>query len=286
MSMPDTPSIVLDALKALDQAGAISTANQCIALSLDESHGFVTLPSDFKTHDLEHLMAARRRARGHMQTHSIDALAQYIEQHHEEGAMVFVDSDAMAATCVLNLCADNYPGHADNLATVTLKRSAAYTALLDANNRIKPQKDAAEWLEDYASFITCLTDVDGELKEIPTKTAVHALRHLKQDASRTVESKVGSLSASTSALDQVAVSSSESIPTFVAFHCTPYLGLPSRSFTVRLGILTGDKPGVVLRIVNPEQHQEEMAQQLADAVRAAVPQNTATVVLGSYKRGA
>lgn len=283
MSKPDTPSIVLDALKALDQAGAISTANQCIALSLDESKGFVTLPSDFKTHDLEHLMAARRRARGHMQTHSIDALAQYIEQHHEEGAMVFVDSDAMAATCVLNLCADNYPGHADNLATVTLKRSAAYTALLDANNRAKPQKDAAEWLEDYAAFITCLDDGGGS---IPTKTAVHALRHLKQDASRTVESKVGSLSASTSALDQVAISSSESIPTWVRFQCTPYLGLPLRSFTLRLGILTGDKPGVVLRIVNPEQHQEEMAQQLADAVRAAVPQNTATVVLGSYKRGA
>lgn len=283
MSNHDTTSIVLDALKAIDQAGAISTANQSIELSLHHSTGFVTLPSDFKTHDLEHLMASRRRARGHMQTHSIDALAQYIEQHHEKGAMVFVDSDAMAATCVLNLLAEDSAGQADNLATVTLKRSAAYTALLDANNRVKPQKDAAEWLEDYGAFIACLDD-DG--KEIPTKTAIHAMRHLKIDASRAVEAKVGSLSTSTSALDQVAVTSAHSIPTFLNFTCLPYLGLPYRTFVLRLGILTGDKPGVVLRIINPEQHQEEMAAQLAQAVRAAVPESTARVVLGNYRRGA
>lgn len=280
--MSNFSNFVDEALKQLNQAAAIDAANACIGKHLDNSSAFVALPNNFTTHDIEHLMQCRRRASGTMLTHSMDALADYAAQHHEEGAAVFVDANDMSATAVLNLGTPSKPGQADNLAKVKLKLTAAFSALLQANNKVKPQKDAAEWLEDYSSFISCLND-DGEA--IATKHAVQALRHLKVDASRSTESKVGSLSASSSALDQVAVSSANPIPTLVHFHCTPYLGLPPRIFVARLGVLTGDKPGVVLRIINPEQHQEEMAQQMVDILRNTIAAKQAMpVLLGSYSK--
>lgn len=270
-----------EAIQHINQAAAIDAANGTITASADTVHAFVALPSDYRTHDLEHLLPQRRRARGVMQTHSIAAAADYIEAHAEQGTTVFVDAEHMAAVAVLNLGAPDAPGHADNTVKLTLKRTAAFDALLKVNGRTLAQKDAAEWLEDFAAFASCRNDGD---EEIATKHAVQALRQLKIDASRTVESKVGTLSSSSSALDQVAVSSTNPIPTLVHWHCVPYLGLPPRRFVARLGILTGDKPGVVLRIINAEQHQEEMAEQLAQAVRDAIPDDAAAVVLGSYSK--
>jgi uncharacterized protein YfdQ (DUF2303 family) len=53
-------------------------------------------------------------------------------------------------------------------------------------------------------------------------------------------------------------------------------------FVLRLGVRTGgDKPTITLRVQNLEQHEEEMANELADLVRSTV--KTTPVLLGTYQ---
>ena len=46
--------------------------------------------------------------------------------------------------------------------------------------------------------------------------------------------------------------------------------------------ITGDKPALVLRVVKREQHDEEMAQELAQLVRVALDGSGVPVLVGSY----
>jgi uncharacterized protein YfdQ (DUF2303 family) len=50
---------------------------------------------------------------------------------------------------------------------------------------------------------------------------------------------------------------------------------------MRLGIITSDKPAVTLRIVNREQHDEDMAAELKNKVRAATT-GPVVVLVGDY----
>jgi uncharacterized protein YfdQ (DUF2303 family) len=81
--------------------------------------------------------------------------------------------------------------------------------------------------------------------------------------------------------DTSAATSVMPLPSFLVFKCVPILGLQQRKFTLRLGILTGEaKPKLTLRVINPEQHDEEMADELANLVRGALA--SIPVHIGSY----
>lgn len=122
-----------DALIALQEAQAIRDAG--IALQNSQSTKDVAaLPSDYTLHDLEKFLPLRRRARGTMSTAIVDSFCDYTKQHAEPGASVFVDADNMQAFSVLNLGTPDQPGHADNKARLTLKRTAAYQAMLNIAN--------------------------------------------------------------------------------------------------------------------------------------------------------
>ncbi len=61
--------------------------------------------------------------------------------------------------------------------------------------------------------------------------------------------------------------------------------LDQRTFALRLGVLTGEAtPKVNLRISKMEEHQEQMAEELADLITAAFDDATVPVLLGSYNR--
>jgi uncharacterized protein YfdQ (DUF2303 family) len=88
--------------------------------------------------------------------------------------------------------------------------------------------------------------------------------------------------ASRSAFESIQATSTEPLPTLVYFETVPYHGLASRLFVLRLGVRTGgDKPTITLRVQNLEQHEEEMANELADLVRSTVKTNP--VLLGTYQ---
>lgn len=265
------------AIERLQQSAAIQQANQ--AVNQITANGVVALPDSFGTHDLEQFMNFRRRARGSMTTRDVQSFDQYVTKHAEEGAAIFIDAPAMSANAILNLGTPGEPGHADNKAVLALKPTAAYTALIThASGRGLTQATAAEFLEDWSTMIDCFNDAG----EIAVSKAIAAVRKLTIEAMRKLESSEQSLSASKSAFESISATSKDPIPTAIKFTCEPYHGLPSRGFTMRLGIQTGsDKPSIVLRIINQEQHNEEMAQQFSDLVESSITSDL-PVMIGTY----
>lgn len=272
-----------DAIKELRTDATVREARLSINDALN-GMAVVALPDDYAIHGLEKFLPTRMRARGAMTTSSIRDFASYVAAHSDIGATVFVDQDRMAATAVLNLGDPANPGHADDTATMTARRTAAYAALLAAVATPLKQAAAAEFLEDWRDTLLCFIN-DGEL--LPTARAVAAVRRVTIESMRKVENSEGQLSASRSAFENIQATSGEApLPSAIHFTCAPYHGLAERTFVLRFGVQTGgDKPTIVLRIAAAEQHAEEMAAELAllvgEAVGADIP-----CLLGAYRAGA
>lgn len=272
-----------DAIQLLAQAESISAAATAVdgAVGSKFSAGTVALPSDFTVHDLEKTLQMRRRARGVMTTSSVAPFAEYVGVHKEPGAAVFVDQDAMTAVAVLNLGTPNEPGHADNIAKMVAKRMAAYTALLQhANGQGLAQAKAAEFMEDWPGHFKFFNDSG----EITAGQAIAAVRKLTIESMRKLEATEQQLSATRSAFESVSATSTEPLPTTIYFNCVPYHGLAERHFVLRLGVQTGGKdPAIVLRIVNKEQHDEEMAAELSELVASSLTESDVPVMVGKYQ---
>lgn len=262
------------AIDALQMSEAISAANNSVAASF-----FTALPSDFKLHDLEKHQPTRRRAIGIMKTNTLKSFSDYAESHAEVGATVFVNAQAMAATAVLNLGDPSAPGQADNLAVLEARRTSAFQAMLTVSGgQAHSQQTIAEFLEDWPSMVSCFND-EGT---IPVAKAIAAVRKVTIESMRKMESTEKQHAASRSAFESIQATSTEPLPTLVYFETVPYHGLASRLFVLRLGIRTGsEKPTITLRVQNLEQHEEEMANELADLVRDTV--KMLPVLLGAYQ---
>ncbi len=270
-----------DAIKELAQAESITAAASAVADSFAADKAIVALPSEFTVHDLEKTLPLRRRARGIMTTSSVAPFAEYVDQHKEPGAAVFVDQDAMTAVAVLNLGTPDQPGHADNIAKMVAKRLAAFAALLQhASGGGLAQAKAAEFLEDWPGYFKFFKDS----AEITPGQAIAAVRKLTIESMRKLEATEQQLSATRSAFESVSATSTEPLPTTIYFNCVPYHGLNERQFVLRLGVLTSAKdPAVVLRIVNKEQHEEEMAAELAELVASSLSASGVPVMVGKYQ---
>lgn len=283
------------AIDALQKSDAIhqaySATTVALASSADDTRGVLSLPNDFTVHDLERYLPTCRRLRGRMETPAAGSFADYVRATAEAGATVFVDPKTLTATAVLNLGTPEAPGHADNKAHFAPPRLAAFAALLaTASGKAISQQAAAEWMEDWQDIIKCV-DADGT--EIPTPKAIAAVRRITIEAMRKQESEAQQLRQTTSTFEDIQAKSVEPLPARITVKCEPLVGLPPRTFHVRLGIMTGEKtPGIVLRIVKLEEHLEQMAGDLAQLIsgklQAGLEQDAhppAGIVMGTYQRG-
>ena len=272
-----------EAIEALQESEAITAANNALSGS-DDSFHVVALPSDFQEHDLEKYLPNRRRARGTMTTPSLSSFAGYTKEHADENATVFIDADELKAVAVLNMGMPSAPGHTDNRAVLAPRATAAYMALKAITGHGRSQKDVAEFLEDWAGHIECFR----ENESVAPNKAIAAIRSVTIEAMRKLENAEQQLSASRSTFESVSATSTQPLPTHIYFKCQPYADLSERNFVLRLGVLTAsDKPSIVLRIVKKEEHDEEMAQELATKVRQAIAGDgdEIAVVIGSYTAG-
>lgn len=267
------------AIEAINEGAGIYMAREAIRVALTEGNrGAVPLPNDFQLHDLEKYMPMRRRARGLMETSLVQDFASYVSGNVVAGSTVFVSHKAMVANAVLNLGTQDKPGHADDRAQLKPDMTAAYTALRQhANGNAMEQARVAEFLEDWSPMIECF----HESERLKIDKAISAVRNITIEGLRKVEASEQQLSASKSAFESVTASSKDTLPTFIHFKCVPYHGFNERTFVMRLGIRTSDKPAIVLRIINTEQHEEEMAQELAEKVKQAIG-DACPVLIGDY----
>lgn len=271
-----------DTLTALQEHKAIESAQKALAFAHQDSNDLAALPSDYKLHNLEQYLPTRRRARGIMTTNDLESFIGYTVAHSEAGASVFIEAESMSAFAVLNLGIPNEPGHADNKAKLKLNRTAAFTALISiATGQPYKQSTVAEFLEDWPDQIKCINDAG----DIAPPKAIAAIRKLTIETMRKLESEEQALSQSRSAFESVQATSKDPIPTTILFKCQPYSDLAERTFAIRLTVQTGgDKPAITLRVVKAEQHNEEMAAELAALIIRGFEGGT-PVLVGSYTKG-
>lgn len=267
---------------AMRESLTATAVHQAVQEAIATGQGTTALHEDVKVHDLESYLPTRRRARGTMQTAYVAPFAEYAAAHGDYGATVFVDAEHMAATAVLDLGTTDSPGHADNRAKLVPIKTAAYAALLGINGRPQSQQQLAEFFEDWGSGARVqFFGADGQ---IATGKALAAVRRITIENLRKVESEEQQLSANRTAFESVKASSQEPIPTTIYFATKPYADLQERTFVLRLSILASDKaPMLVLRIQNLEAETEEMGNELAGLVRAAIG-DAMPVLLGSYSK--
>lgn len=212
----------------------------------------VAVPANIGIKSLEGFNDGRYRFRGELETASITDFVKYASGYFEPGARCFIDADRMRAISVFNLGTLNAPGHADNKATLSLKRTSAYSALLNVNSEKKAQKELDEWIEDWADF---LIGFDAEGNVIEAKKSAAAVCRITIEANSKADYEDEDFSGKRSVMERVEAKTKDIMPIAFQFKCIPYEGLAERAFKLRLSIITGDRPILVLRIVQLEVEQ-------------------------------
>lgn len=239
-----------------------------------------------KVQSLEHLQPGRSRYRGAFVTRQLPDFATYVVSETENttrptgSVQGFIDTEAMHAKVFFNLGNLEHAGHADHHATLKLKPTAAYAALLAIVNKPLDQRTLHDFVEDWRDNISPV--YDGKPDDSRTANALAAIRDVTVETVRKVGLVERDMGATRSAMESVDAKSSLTLPSGFEFTATPYDGLKLRAFRLRLGVTTGgDKLALTLRIQQAEQITEDIAADFRD--RLAEKLGTASsLTLGTF----
>lgn len=268
-----------EAIQHIEAQALIAAAKP---ISIDGGNDLVVLPDAVKLHNLEQFKPQRDRFRGALATHALRDFASYVEHHaySDIAGRGFVDQDAMSARIIFNLGEHMDAGHGDDTATLTLKPTAAYSALQAILCRPLSQQQLAEWLEDWAPHLTASA---GE-ETLSIAQAISGIRKMTIKATAQRDSVVGDLKGSRSSMDEIEAKSQETLPSAFVFTAVPFEGLAIASIPLRLSVITGDTPQLKLRWVGEEAQREEFARDfkgvLEQEVGGFVPLTIGTFTLG------
>ncbi|MDN8599045.1 DUF2303 family protein [Citrobacter sp. S2-9] len=253
---------------------------------LNDIHGLACptalLPEGTGIESLERFSLERFRFRGAMTTTSIVDFARYSKGYASptEPARCFIDADNMTARSVFNIGTLDNPGHADNIAAITLKKTAPFRALLAINGDRLSQKQIAEWLEDWKDYLLAF-DADGNAMQITQ--AAQAVRRITIQQATQADHEDADFSGKKSLMQSIEASSKEVMPVAFQFKCVPYEGLGERAFSLRNSLLKSGEPCFVLRIVQLEAQEEAIANEFRDLLISKFDAESVETFIGNFK---
>lgn len=241
----------------------------------------VAKPDGLEIVSLERYQEGRYRFRGSLKTTSISDFVKYSVSYSDTpGVRCFIDAEDMSAKTIFNLGTIAAPGHADNSAVIGLKKTSPFSAVLSVNGRRQGQKELAEWLEDCRDFLLAF-DAEGNTLDI--KQAIGAVRRITIESSRSSDHEDSDFSAKKSIMENVEAKSKDIMPAAFEFKCTPYEELQERAIKLRYSILTShDTPALVLRIVQLENLEEQMAQEFRDLLASKFEGSQIETFIGNF----
>lgn len=241
----------------------------------------IVVPKNHEIRSLEALNLTRYRFRGVMKTSSIGDFVNYSMGYAQTaGVRCFIDADTMTAKTIFNVGTLDEPGHADNQALVSLKKTSPFKSLLKIDGERQRQKQLAEWLEDWRDYLTAF---DAEENALDIKKAISAVRRITIEATHSSEHEDNDFSAKRSVLENVEAKSKDVMPAYFEFTCVPYDELSERRIKLRYSILTGSEvPAFVLRIVQFESLEEQIAQEFRELLSGAFAGSKIETFIGSF----
>jgi len=268
------------AIEAISELSASATDKVSVQIPTDAQH-LLAIPTGVSLQSIEGHLPGRTRFRGRLTTDSIPDFVTYVKDR--KGGHGFIDTSKLGATVFFNLGDAVDPGHADHTARLTLQATPAYLAMLAAGGKAFSQRDALDFIEDWAHVIGAhnVSD-DGAFSPIPLPRAIAAIRKVKIKAESTTEQTEGNFQQSRSVLESVAASSDEGLPDVLSFRTEPYLGLPERTFHLRVSVsTTGREPSLRFRVIGLEQEQDEIAKQFKALLLGEVG-DAASMTIGTF----
>ncbi|AYZ15833.1 MULTISPECIES: YfdQ family protein [Klebsiella] len=240
------------------------------------------LPQNTSIESLERFAYERFRFRGAMDTTSIDDFVRYSVAYaqEEEKARCFIDADNMLARSIFNIGTLDKPGHADNVASIKLKKTAPFRALLAINGDHLNQKQIAEWLEDWSDYLLAF-DAGGNTMTIAQ--AAQAVRRVTIQQATQADHEDSDFSGKKSLMQSIEASSKEVMPVAFEFKCVPYEGLGERRFSLRNSLLKSSDPVFVLRIVQLEAQEEAIANEFRDLLIGKFDGKPVETFIGNFK---
>lgn len=256
----------------------------CRAVQENLPEGVVARPDNIviekiSLQDAERHLPGRTRFRGQMLTACIADFVSFVKAEGVKGDG-FIDADNHSAKVFFNLGTKSDPGHADHAATLKLKATAAFHALLNADGARSDQRGLIDWIEDWAGNLRAYGSNPAESKSLTE--ALAAIRQVTIKASKETESTEEDFRGARSTLEEVEAKSRIGLPGGFFFRCEPYLGLPARDFQLRLAVITsGDKPALSLRIVRREAAEEAITE---DFKRVLIEEigDAASMTIGTF----
>jgi uncharacterized protein YfdQ (DUF2303 family) len=258
------------------------TADAVIAAgrSLHTDVPSVLVPHGYSIENIEHLQEFRSRFRGVLNTQSLPDFCDYVIDQSTTDVKLptFIDAERMGATAFFDLGDFTAPGHAEHRAVLTLKPTAAYSALRKIAGERMSQQGLAEWMEDWNS---CLKVTDNQGADIPLSVAVQKIRTITIKATAERTSSENNFSAGRSSMDSIEAAHAEQQPADLLFTTKPYEGLKPVTITLRLSIITGEKPQICPRWVQKEAQEEAIAQDFKDVLKAEIG-GVSVLTLGTF----
>lgn len=237
------------------------------------------VPKGYELVNLERFQDAPSRFRGVFSTRAIEDFGNYVNR--EDVAEVYVDIDRMRAAAMFDLGTATQPGHGEHRALLELKRTAPFTAVMEANGSDFGQKDLAHWIEDWHVHI------EGESTNgvaLSSKELANLVRRIEIKARSERTHEDGDWNVQRTGLDAIDASTGTDTPAVIRFSCLPYEGLRLRTFDLRVSIIADDaKPRIKLRIIGLEGIQEEIAKEFKSVLEDELNEHT-TLFLGGFTK--
>ena len=240
----------------------------------------VAVNDNYKISDLEKFQYGRNRARGVLNTPSLEDFKTYVLDAQSGAAPVFVDHKNVSATAILNFKVVGLAqGHCDHKAVLQLEPTVVWEKLNQLKDNKLNQKRFATLLEDWASVFAATSET-GETIHIAE--AINAVRNMKVGASSTTDSSVSNMQETRSVFDKVEASSTAGkLPSYFEIIDPAYVGLDDKTIRLRLVVNSSDgEPSFALQIVKEELLRNEIVQEFKDKVIALLPENP--VRIGTY----
>ena len=239
----------------------------------------ISLPKDFNLQSLEDFQKNKYRFTGTYTTRSLSDFAEYSKQVNS--LECFIDEQSMSAESIFDLGNREEPGHAKHKAVLSLNKTAPFQSVLELNGRQKSQRELAEYLEDWKSYIT-VVDVNGD--DMDLKKAIAAIRRITIESTQKSDHESDTYSGSRSSMEELEASTKDgAMPAWLIFSCTPYDQLKSRDFHLRLSLLTEGTPRFKARITRLETAAEEMATEFKELITDKLKSDNAKIYVGDFK---
>ncbi|WP_454538104.1 DUF2303 family protein [Escherichia coli] len=123
-------------------------------------------------------------------------------------------------------------------------------------------------------------DANGDT--IQATKAAAAVRKITIEANQTADFEDNDFSGKRSLMESVEAKTKDIMPVAFEFKCVPFEGLKERPFKLRLSIITGDRPVLVLRIIQLEAMQEEMANEFRDLLVEKFKDSKVETFIGTF----